>query len=209
MGIVQARYDPVSPAAGWRTRVHQAMTYYSRRPGRDKEREEREHPGVAGRWFVTADGERLPLPEAERRFAREVEAQLAATQARTAERERELSERYGRPIRLPEPTHRFYQVVVSTRDVALHDRDAAAILGRAFDGPTLYVRHENTDNPHLHVVALTNARGLDVDDLNRMRAHVLEREQEREREQGREREQQREQGTERHRQHDRGDGLGD
>ncbi len=100
---------------------------------------------------------------------------------------------------------------MSTRDVALHDRDAAAILGRAFDGPTLYVRHENTDHPHLHVVALTNARGLDVDDLNRMRAHVLEREQEREREQEqqRARAQQREQGTERHRQHDRGYGLED
>ena len=207
MGIVHARYDPVAPATGWRTRVHKAMGYYARRPGKDKEREEREHPGVTGRWFVTADGERLPLKEAEQRFAREIEAQLAVTQARTAAREQELSARYGRPVRLPEPTHRFYQVVVSTREVALHDRDAAAILGRAFDGPTLYVRHENTDNPHLHVVALTNARGLDVDDLNRMRAHVLVREQarERERDQGREREQQREL----FRQHDRGYGVGD
>jgi hypothetical protein len=198
VGIVQARYDPLTPAAGWRTRVRKAMTYYSRRPGRDKEREEREHPGVKGRWFVTPDGERLSLHEAERRFAGEIEAELAAAQARTAERERELSERYGRPVRLPEPTHRFYQVVVSTREVALHDRDAAAILGRAFASPTLYVRHENTANPHLHVVALTNARGLDIDDLNRMRAHVLEREQEREREQ------QREQDMEHHRQRSRG-----
>jgi hypothetical protein len=207
VGIVHARYDPVTPATGWRTRVHKAMGYYARRPGRDKEREEREHPGVKGRWFVTADGERLPPHEAEQRFARAAEAQLAAAQAGRAERERALTERYGRPIRLPEPTHRFYQVVVSTRDVALHDRDAAAILAQAFAGPTLYVRHENTANPHLHVVALTNARGLDVDDLNRLRAHVLEREQarERERDQGREREPARE----RLRQPDRGYGLGD
>jgi ribosomal protein L12E/L44/L45/RPP1/RPP2 len=166
---------------------------------------------------------------------------------------------------------RFYQVVVSTSWAALHDRDVAEILGRAFGGVAgatagaagdalaaatraaerearryearrerqlaqeldaerrrtereqratehhreradarwaaqfreggawMYVRHGNTAHPHVHVVAVTDGRGLHVDDLNRMRAHVVEREQQREREQG----------HERLRQHDRGYGLGD
>jgi len=264
VGIVQARYDPILSTTAWRTRIRTAMTYYSRRPGKDREREEREarergHPQVKGRWFITDDGQKLPLREAEERFRREVEARQAAAEARKAARERELTERYGRRIRLPLPAHRFYQVVLSTKWAALHDRDVAEILGRAFGGlaaatagaagdayqaasraaerdarryearrerqlarelgyereraereqrardrrherdnarwavqyahgPTwMYVRHANTANPHVHVVAVTDGRGLDVADLNRMRAHVLEREQHREREQERER----------------------
>ena len=78
-GVVQAAYDPVTATSAWRGRIGTAMRYYATRPGADKDREEREarergHPQVRGRWFVTSDGERLPLKEAEERFLAQVEA---------------------------------------------------------------------------------------------------------------------------------------
>jgi hypothetical protein len=51
----------------------------------------------------------------------------------------------------------------------------------------MYVRHFNTEHPHIHAVAVTDGRGLDVRDLERFRAHVTEKEAAREREQLRER----------------------
>jgi hypothetical protein len=114
VGIVKATYVPVDPAGAWRRRITVAMRYYAHRPGADKDQQERERaadrattgeaveprepgrrggPRVAGRWFVTTDGERLLLREAHERLLAEVAARHEA--ARRAREER-AADRHGR-----------------------------------------------------------------------------------------------------------------
>ena len=102
MAVLRANYVPVDAAGAWRGRIGAAMRYYAHRPGADKDHQERERtaeraalgettgggrhaphqdeesrgPGearVRGRWFITADGEKIPLREAQDRFLADVE----------------------------------------------------------------------------------------------------------------------------------------
>jgi hypothetical protein len=93
----------IDGAGAWRGRIAAAMTYYARRPGRDREAQEgdareRGHPQVRGRWFVTSDGEWIPLAEAQDRFLAGVEARKEAWRERSEERTAER--RQGREARL-------------------------------------------------------------------------------------------------------------
>jgi hypothetical protein len=82
---------PIDGAGAWRRRIAAAMTYYARRPGQDRDAAEadartRGGPRVQGRWFVTQDGERIPLAEAEDRFLAGVARREAAWNAQQAAR---------------------------------------------------------------------------------------------------------------------------
>ena len=81
-----ANYVPVDTGGAWRGRISASMTYYAQRPGRDLD-ELRAEGRVLGRYFTTADGERIPLAEAEARFHKALEERRDAwKQAKALER---------------------------------------------------------------------------------------------------------------------------
>jgi hypothetical protein len=88
--VAVANYVPVDRAGAWRGRIAASMTYYARRPGRDLEelRAEWDAQGaerrVFGRSFVTADGERIPLREADERSRAALEERREAWTTATA-----------------------------------------------------------------------------------------------------------------------------
>jgi hypothetical protein len=169
VGIVRANYVPMAAGAAApasRRRISRAMEYYTFRPGADLEAA-REPGGRAARAWHTPDGERVSRREAAARV------------------EGWLRERGG------EPAPRCYRIVLSTRAVELTAADVAATLRRGLerggrDSRALeqwaYCRHDAGEHPHVHVVALTDHRGLNTADLAAMRAVVEERERLRERE---------------------------
>jgi len=91
--IAVANYVPVDRAGAWRSRIAASMSYYARRPGRDLDELKAEWAAqgagrhVFGRYFYTADGERIPLKEADERFrAALVERREAWKEAKALER---------------------------------------------------------------------------------------------------------------------------
>jgi hypothetical protein len=147
------------------------MEYYTFRPGADLEAARDEEGREAGRrparsWH-TAGGERVSRREAAARI------------------EGWLRERDG------EPPPRCYRIVLSTKEVELTAEDVEATLRRGLERggrdprareQWAYCRHDAGEHPHVHVVALTDHRGLNTADLAAMRAVVEERERLRERE---------------------------
>jgi hypothetical protein len=94
--VAVANYVPVDTGGRWQGRIGASMRYYAQRPGRDLDelRAEWEARGaerrVFGRTFVTADGEKIPLAEAQDRF------QKALEERRDAWREQRALERAER-----------------------------------------------------------------------------------------------------------------
>lgn len=170
MAIVKANYlrmsgGGASPdrATGGRRRVGRAMAYYSHRPGDDLE--QRDDGRRPARDWYTADGERVPLRTARDRVEHWLEARDAG----------------------PDP--RVYRIVLSTSEAVLTADDLATTLRRGLGrrDPVAaerwaYCRHDAGSHPHVHVVALTDHRGLDRDDLRAMREALGERERCREQE---------------------------
>ena len=74
--VAVANYVPVDTGGAWRGRISASMTYYAQRPGRDLQQLAAEHRAesrVLGRHFYTADGETIPLAEADDRFQKALE----------------------------------------------------------------------------------------------------------------------------------------